>query len=401
MHKKNQNPQRGNMQQILKRLELIKTAITIEDEEIIELQVLKLQGLETDAQVQSILQKLEGLAYASALVEMEAYIKQYSRVVSYEDPEVKGLKLELKVLEQKLQDLDALKAEQLNTIEEFNTQYSLRVGDVVEKILKRKEELLAQSLAFMQAMYEAEQARYEDARHKAKTLEDELEELTPFDDAYDDLYEAWQEAKEEEITQREKTEEAKEALEEDEAFQEYEDLKEEYEEFHKEYEEVLNKTQHNLSDEEKKELKKLFRKAARLCHPDIVTKELQDQAHEITAQLNEAYAQKDLTKVKKILQMLENGVYFDIASDTLENKEKLKNKIAQLREKVTAINEELQAIKEDETFNTIEEIEDWDAYFAQLREALEMEYQNLLETEKPTEHKTVQDEDEQYWDELF
>jgi len=139
MHKKNQNPQRGNMQQILKRLELIKTAITIEDEEIIELQVLKLQGLETDAEVHSILQKLENLTYASALLEIEAYLSKYGGVVVYEDPEVKGLKLELKVLEQKLQDLDALKAEQLNTIDEFNTQYSLRVGDVVEKILKRKE----------------------------------------------------------------------------------------------------------------------------------------------------------------------------------------------------------------------------------------------------------------------
>ena len=144
------------MQQILKRLELIKTAIAIEDEEIIELQVLKLQGLKTDIEVQSILQKLENLTYASALLEIEAYLSKYGGVVAYEDPEVKGLKLELKMLEQKLQDLDALKAEQLNTIEEFNTQYSLNVGGIVEKILKRKEELLAQSLARMQAMYETE-----------------------------------------------------------------------------------------------------------------------------------------------------------------------------------------------------------------------------------------------------
>ena len=72
--------------------------------------------------------------------------------------------------------------------------------------------------------------------------------------------------------------------------------------------------------------------------------------------------------------MLENGVYFDTASDKLENTEKLKHKITELREKVAIITEELEAIKADETFNTIEEIDDWDAYFNEVRENLEKEY---------------------------
>ncbi|MDQ7047263.1 MAG: hypothetical protein Q9M39_06465 [Sulfurovum sp.] len=50
-------------------------------------------------------------------------------VVAYEDPEIKVFRQELKTLEQKIQDLDALKNEQLGTIEDFNTRYSLRVGD--------------------------------------------------------------------------------------------------------------------------------------------------------------------------------------------------------------------------------------------------------------------------------
>ena len=387
------------MQQTLKRLTLIQTSIELDDTDIIAMQIAKLESLELDSEVQNILQKLERLEYASAVQGIEAYLIKYRGVVAYTDQEVKGLKLELKMLEQKLQDLDALKAEQLNIIEEFNTQYSLSVGDIVEKILKRKEELLAQRVAKMQEMYEAEQARYEEAKHRAKTLEEELENLTPFDDDYDALYQAWQEAKEAEEAKGKKAHEAQEELEEDEAFQEYEELKEEYEEFHREYEEVLNQERYELNDEEKKELKKLFRKAARLCHPDIVTKELQDQAHEITAQLNEAYAVKDLVRVKKILEMLENGVYFDIASDKLENTDKLKHKITQLREKVDAITQELEAIKADETFNTIQAIEDWDAYFVQMRDALEQEYQELLENKKAREAQA--EVDEKYWDELF
>jgi len=393
--------------QILKRLELIQTAIALDDEEIVEMQVAKLEALASDDEVASILQKLERLEYASALTAIESYLTKYKGVVAYVDPEVKGLKLELKMLEQKLQDLDALKNEQLSTIDEFNTLYSLKVGDIIEKILKRKKELLAEQVAKMQEMFEQEKAHYEEAKNKAQKLEEELEDLDEFDDDYDDLYEAWQEAKEEENTQRKKVKEAKEELEEDEEFQEYEEVKEEYEEFHREYEEVLKQERFELNDDEKKELKKLFRKAARLCHPDIVTKELQDQAHEITAQLNEAYAQKDLSRVKKILDMLENGVYFDTASDKLENTEKLKHKITELREKVAIITEELEAIKADETFNTIEEIDNWDAYFNEVRENLEKEYGELQNIEneqdetKTKKNEATLDEDDEYWEEPF
>ena len=42
------------MQQILKRLELIKTSIAIEDEEIIELQMTKLSNMTIDDDVQEI-----------------------------------------------------------------------------------------------------------------------------------------------------------------------------------------------------------------------------------------------------------------------------------------------------------------------------------------------------------
>ncbi len=302
---------------------------------------------------------------------------RYGDVVAYEDPEVKVFKQELKALEEKIQDLDALKNEQLGTIEEFNTQYSLSVGDLIEKILKRKEEILAVKIAKMQEKLEDEKERYEEAKSKTKKLKEELEELDECDDEYDKAYEAWQAAKEAEDAQRKKVKEAKEALENDEDFQAYEEIKQEHEESSCGHKKALEQKRFTLNDEEKKELKLLFRKAARLCHPDIVTKELRDQAHEITAHLNEAYTQNDLNSVKKILDMLENGVYFDAASDKLQDTEKLKYKIAHLTDVLADISDDLEAIKEDETYKTIEEIEDWDAYFAEVREALESEYEEL------------------------
>jgi hypothetical protein len=99
------------MIQILKRLEIIKSSIAIEDEEVIELQVMKLQKLDIDDDVKAIVTHLEAMNYAKAMKDIEAYILRYSGVVEYVDSEVQGLKLELKSLESKLQELVEQKTE--------------------------------------------------------------------------------------------------------------------------------------------------------------------------------------------------------------------------------------------------------------------------------------------------
>lgn len=307
---------------------------------------------------------------------------KYAEVVAYEDPEVKVFRQELKTLELQIQDLDALKNEQLGTIEEFNTQYSLSVGDLVEKILARKEEILSVKIAKLKETLEQETEHYEEAKNKTQKLKVELDALGESDDEYNKVHESWQEAKEAEELQRIKVKEAKEALENDEDFQAYEEVKQEHEESSCGNKKAHEQKRFTLNDEEKKELKLLFRKAARLCHPDIVSKELRDQAHEITAQLNEAYAQNDLNRVKQLLEMLENGVYLDAASDKLQDAEKLKHKIVHLTDVLAEITQELEDIQEDETYQTIEEIEDWDAYFLEVREALVSEYESLEEVVK-------------------
>ena len=93
------------MQKILKRLELIKTAIIIEDEEIIELQVMKLNTMSCDDEVTNILNKISDKDYGNVMLDIEVYIQKFSGLVVYEDKELQGLRLELKALERKLQEL--------------------------------------------------------------------------------------------------------------------------------------------------------------------------------------------------------------------------------------------------------------------------------------------------------
>ncbi len=58
----------------MKRLELIKTSITLEDEEVIELQIMKLNSISCDDEVKNILEKLENKDYGSVVIEIEKYL---------------------------------------------------------------------------------------------------------------------------------------------------------------------------------------------------------------------------------------------------------------------------------------------------------------------------------------
>ena len=81
------------MQQTLKRLKLIQTSIELDDTDIVEMQVVKLESLNLDTEVISILSDLKAMEYGKAQLAIEAYLTKYSGVVVYEDPEVQGLKL--------------------------------------------------------------------------------------------------------------------------------------------------------------------------------------------------------------------------------------------------------------------------------------------------------------------
>ena len=381
------------MQQILKRLEIIKTGIVIEDMEIIELQLDKLTSFELDDDVESIIVKIKDNDFATVVAEIEAYIGKFSGLTLYEDEEVIGLKLELKVLESKLEALSARKTEYSNDINEFNTQYNLILGEIITKILDLERQMLYMETIEKELDFNAVKESYESCKDELEalksqrdTLEQQLKEMDEFDDAYDEVYEALQELKqqidekEEELyTKREKTKEAKEALADDPVFREYEEAKNTYEEFNQEYEEVLNEEHYELSEEEQQELKKLFRKAARLCHPDVVSDELKSEAQAIIQELNNANHKKDLAKVKEILFNLENGMSFTVASDSINNRELLEIKIVDIRQKIDATEQEIQELREDETFNIIHEIDDWDAYFEEKKEKLVERYETLLE----------------------
>lgn len=324
-----------------------------------------------------------------------------TQAVIYEDKELSELKLQLKSLESRLQELIEQKTEYLNDLDEFNRAYNLHLGDIIKTILKLRKEILYKKTIKQQNLkakyqedlktFEETEATIDELKNTIDELKSALDQIDEHHEDYDELLSAYDELNDElskleqELDKQEsELEKTKESLDDDEVFQQYEEAKSTFDDFDESYQHIkaIQKQKLELGDEEKAKLKNLFRKAARLCHPDIVPDELKDQATQIMQQLNAAYDKQDLAGVKKILESLENGRGFEVSSDRINNKEQLKEKIKEYKANIANIESEIEEILQDETYQTITTLEDWDAYFDDLKNDLEAEKQKLEEEAK-------------------
>ena len=384
------------MNEILKRLEIIKSSIAIDDEDIIELQVMKLNKLSLNIEIKNIISKLENHVYSSALFDIENYLKRYSSVVEYIDTEVQSLKLELKSLENKLQTLSEQKIEYLNDIEEFNTLYNLHLGELLKDILNLKKEILYKQTIKQQEkrkkyeddieVFNSTKENIEEIKQTIEEFKKVLEDIDEDNENYDEIFATYKELQgelgklEKEIEEQEENlSKTKEEIDNNEVFEEYQDIKKQYEQFHQNYEDIKQQQSdvYDITNEQKSELKKIWKKACKLCHPDIVIDKFKEKAHAIMQALNDAYSKKDIVKVQEILSNLENGLTFEIESDNINDKEILKSKINQIKKNILVLEKEIEDLKHDETYQIIQEIDDINEYFEELKSELQSEKDRL------------------------
>jgi hypothetical protein len=136
-----------------------------------------------------------------------------------------------------------------------------------------------------------------------------------------------------------------------------------------------------LSAEEKKQIKELYREASMLCHPDRFSsesEELQKQAEEVFKELASAYNNNDIERVKEILGLLKNG-RLKLDRKAHLHLDALRARIAVLRNKIKDMLRRLNEVKETEAYRTASENSDWNAYFAEAKANLKDQiksYQN-------------------------
>ena len=252
---------------IIKRLEIIKNIILLEDIDDISIAVEKLKRYQFNEDVKTIISSISNKEFAKAITTIQEFINSYQQITIWNDPEIAGIRLEIKILESQINAFDNEKIELEKVISDFQHRHTIELGEVILEVLRLRK------------------IKYKNHKKEAEAEED-------------------------------------------------------FNNYSKQYETEKDKKQFELNEEEKLELKKKFRKATTMCHPDKVSEEQKAEAEEIFIELKKAYDEHDLEKLKGI-----------------EN--------------------EIISLKETEIFTTINNISNWDNYFTETKTQLEQELQNL------------------------
>lgn len=290
---------------VIKRLEILKNYVILEDDEDIERESRKLSVYQFQQDIYQIIRALSQNAFSQAVELIDEFIKRNHQIVVYGEVDIAALKLEIRHLEHQFNAYDDEKTELEKTLTLFQHRHTKELGQYISRLLHLRK------LKFV-----------------------------------------WDDEKFAEAEQDER-------------------------EYHQQLEEENAKEIQTLSEDDQKALKRAYKKASILCHPDKVAEEMKEDATETFTKLKQAYEENNLDLVQEILDDLEQGKFFKSRTASISEKEKLQLEIQRLREKIQVLEAEIYAIKESEEYQTISEIEDWDEYFDRIREQLKDEIERI------------------------
>jgi exodeoxyribonuclease-1 len=156
----------------------------------------------------------------------------------------------------------------------------------------------------------------------------------------------------------------------------FKEAQQDEENYHEQVNIEKKKVKFEISKEDALNLKKKYRKASMLSHPDKFINESEDVknlADDIFKDLNQANQQNDIKRVNEILNSLEKGILVRSLRAKLDDKIILKAIINTLKNKITLLTADIVEIKESDTYKVIIEIQDFDSYFNNIKEKLQNE----------------------------
>jgi multidrug efflux pump subunit AcrA (membrane-fusion protein) len=157
---------------------------------------------------------------------------------------------------------------------------------------------------------------------------------------------------------------------------EYQEARKDYEEYDRDYQETSKKELFKITEAEQQELKAIFRACSKMCHPDVVALEFKGEATKMFAKLSEANEKNDIAAVKTIYEQLQKGIFAPMSA-TVSDAQKLHKQVVRMRGKVKDLAVAIFTIRSSEAYRKVVAIEDWDEYFARLKEQLQTELDRL------------------------
>jgi hypothetical protein len=149
--------------------------------------------------------------------------------------------------------------------------------------------------------------------------------------------------------------------------------KNDYEEYKSKLESAEVNEKLDLSPTEQEELKKAFRMASKLCHPDIVAHDEKERANQIFINLKNAYEKNNLLKVNEILRNLQiNGLDMNFERGA-SGRAALEQQLHDLKTEISKIRDEINKIRKTESYRIFYSTKDINNYFKVKRVEIEKE----------------------------
>lgn len=300
---------------IIKRLQLIINLIDLEEKTDIAKHSARLKAETDDLLIKNITDFLQQGRYGEGMEAISTFIKNHSQLTSYIDPALAALRMEIQILEYEIVALEGERTEGENVLRHFNLMMQRIIGELMNKILRIKKD---------HAYTRREESKYSESEY--------------------------QEAKrryEEQARQRAEAE-------------------------------AEDNLTFELSEAEKTDLKKLYKQAALLCHPDKVAEKDKEDANSLFIKLKEAYIRQDVNTIAGINDQLKRG-WFTIHTDKVDDKELLQKKKQSLIKKRSSIIADIEAIKESEGWKIFHTERSLEEYFNKIKLQLEQELAKLEE----------------------
>lgn len=296
------------------RLDTLKNAILLEDDDDINYQINKLRkGISTTNEneqtgaINEILNFTKRKNYGEAVRLINEFTTRFRSITVYIDSEIMAMQLELKVLELQISSLEDERMEIEKLMFSFEIRHNRELGELISKLLfLRKEKLNKEAQTDTSKQAEAEEAEND------------------------------------------------------------------YQSYNKSLDETKNEKIRDLNEDELREIKAKYRKSSKLCHPDVVHEKYKKMAEQTFRELQKAYETNDIERVSEILSNLEKG-FFSNKSENENEKKELLAALNQLRTKRDELENTLVNLKTSETYKTVSEIRDWDTYFKNIKRQLEEE----------------------------
>lgn len=302
------------------RLRAMRSLAILGDQSALKQQLRHLQagGLLDDAHLHALADAVDQEVFGTVAALIEMVLAEPAAPVRTEATSTGDepeLRAQVEMLEQQLSDLEQEEAELQRTIHAFNVRYRNELGPLVSKLLRLRKNQLEQSLY----------ARRSDRQRRRA----------------------------------------------------YNKAESQFEQFQSVLEDVGEAPPEDISDDEQSQLKATYRRASKLCHPDMVDASVEAEAREYFNALREAYQQNDLDRVEEIAETLEESGFAQQSAASAGDRSHLEARAERLRRRIASVEETIDELRDTKAHKELMRTDGLDAYFDALKKKLRREIRQL------------------------